>query len=83
MRTIWDRLRQALIGLALVIPLNALIFGIATLDFGIVAVAALITSTIWVYAFNLIFDRAMKLWCCHKVKSTSLRLVHAMLWRYI
>ena len=83
MRNVKDRIRLALsfeiIGLAIVIPLGALVFSMPVADIGIVGVVSATIATVWNYLFGLMFDHA-KLWLMGDVhKSVLARVIHAVL----
>ncbi|MBG51939.1 MAG: PACE efflux transporter [Alphaproteobacteria bacterium] len=83
MRNVKDRIRLALsfeiIGLAIVIPLGALVFSMPVADIGIVGVVSATIATVWNYLFGLMFDHA-KLWLTGDVhKSVLARVIHAVL----
>ncbi|MCR0985685.1 PACE efflux transporter [Roseomonas populi] len=83
MRTTRDRIRHAilfeLIGLALIIPLGGLVFGLGAETMGVIGVGSAVAATAWNYAYNLGFDRAMQRWAGHTRKSLGLRIAHAVL----
>lgn len=83
MRTTRDRIRHAilfeLIGLALIIPLGSLVFGLGIDTMGIIGVGSAMAATAWNYVYNLGFDHAMQRWAGHTRKSLGLRVAHAVL----
>ncbi|MEZ0172258.1 PACE efflux transporter [Microvirga sp. TS319] len=83
MRTTRDRIRHALsfelIGLALVTPLGAWIFGMPMADIGVVGVGAATIATIWNYVYNLGFDALMQRLTGGTQKSVAIRVAHAVL----
>lgn len=83
MRTTRDRIRHAilfeLIGLALIIPLGGLVFGLPAETMGVIGVGSAMAATAWNYVYNLGFDHAMQRWAGHTRKSMGLRVVHAVL----
>ena len=83
MRTTRDRIRHALlfevIGLALIIPLGALAFGLPAGTMGVIGCFSAMAATLWNYVYNLGFDRAMQRWLGHTRKSLALRVAHALL----
>ncbi|KAA2211152.1 PACE efflux transporter, partial [Teichococcus oryzae] len=83
MRTTRDRIRHAilfeLIGLALIIPLGGLVFGLGVETMGAIGIGSSVVATAWNYLYNLGFDRAMQRWAGHTRKSLSLRVAHAVL----
>lgn len=82
MRTIRDRIRHVIffeiIGLMLVIPLGAAIFHHSMGDIGIIGVVSAVVATAWNYLFNLGFDRLMQWRLGTTLKTTPLRVVHAI-----
>ncbi len=83
MRSIADRIRHALsfeiIGLALVVPLGALVFGMPMSDIGIVGVVSATVATAWNYLYNLGFDHILQRLRGTTLKTTPIRVVHAAL----
>ncbi|WP_067339537.1 PACE efflux transporter [Stappia indica] len=83
MRSTLDRIRHALafeiIGLAIITPLGALLFGLALADMGVIGVAAATLATVWTYIYNLGFDHAMMALRGDTAKSLRLRIAHALL----
>lgn len=83
MRSTRDRIRHAilfeLIGLALIIPLGGLLFGLPASDMGVIGVGSALVATAWNYVYNLGFDRAMQRLVGHTRKSLLLRVGHAVL----
>lgn len=83
MRTTRDRIRHAilfeLIGLALIIPLGGVVFGLPADTMGVIGVGSAMAATIWNYIYNLGFDHAMQRWVGHTRKSMGLRVAHAVL----
>lgn len=83
MRTTWDRVRHALafeiVGLLLVTPLGALVFGFPLHDVGVVALVGATIATAWNYLYNLLFDRVMRRLAGTTLKSIPVRIVHAVL----
>lgn len=63
MRSTRDRIRQAvsfeLIGLLIITPLGAWVFGHDPFDIGLLAAAAATIATVWNYVYNLLFDHAL------------------------
>lgn len=82
MRTIGDRIRHALsfeiIGLALIIPLGSVVFGMPAEDIGIVGVVSATIATAWNYLYNLGFDRHAAQ-AGHNAKTVAIRVAHAVL----
>ena len=83
MRSTGDRIRHALsfeiIGLALVIPLGALVFGMPMSDIGIVGVVSATVATAWNYLYNLSFDHILQRLRGTTLKTTPIRVAHAVL----
>ncbi len=83
MRSFKDRVRHALsfeiIGLLLIIPFGAMIFGIPMTDVGIVGVVSATIATAWNYLYNLGFDHVMQRAKGTTQKTTAIRIVHALL----
>ncbi|WBV44848.1 PACE efflux transporter [Pseudoroseomonas cervicalis] len=83
MRTTRDRIRHAIlfevIGLALIIPLGGLVFGLPAGTMGVIGLGSAMAATLWNYVYNLGFDRAMQRWLGHTNKSLRLRVLHALL----
>lgn len=83
MRSTRDRIRHALlfeaVGLALIIPLGTILFGLHASAMGVIGVGSAVAATGWNYVYNLGFDRAMQRLIGHTRKSLGLRLAHAML----
>lgn len=82
MRTVRDRIRHAIsfeiVGLAIIIPLGALGFGLHVQDVGLIAVFAATLATVWNYVFNVMFDHAMVRWKGTVRKTLIDRVVHAL-----
>jgi uncharacterized membrane protein len=83
MRTTRDRIRHAilfeLIGLALIIPLGHLVFGLPAETMGVIGVGSAMAATGWNYVYNLGFDHVMQRRIGHTRKSMGLRVAHAVL----
>lgn len=81
MRTRNDRIRHAIsfeiIGLIIVAPLGAWVFGKPIEVLGVVVVGSATIATLWNYAFNVMFDRAMLRWRGSVQKTLVLRVIHA------
>ena len=64
MRSFGDRLRHAIsfeiIGLLIVVPLGALVFGKPMVDIGAVGVVSAVIAATWVFVYNAGFDHAMQ-----------------------
>ncbi|MHA3980037.1 PACE efflux transporter [Halovulum sp. GXIMD14794] len=82
MRSTRDRIRQAvsfeLLGLVIVTPLGALLFGHDPFDIGLLAAAAATIATAWNYVYNLIFDHALLRLTGRVRKRPMERVVHAL-----
>ncbi|TPG53781.1 PACE efflux transporter [Roseomonas nepalensis] len=83
MRSTRDRIRHAVlfevIGLALIIPLGTLLFGLPASEMGVIGVGSALAATAWNYVYNLGFDHAMQRRAGHTRKSLPLRVAHAVL----
>lgn len=83
MRSTRDRIRHALLfeafGLALVIPLGTVLFGLHASEMGVIGVGSALAAMAWNYVYNLGFDRAMQRRLGHTRKSVPLRVAHAVL----
>jgi uncharacterized membrane protein len=83
MRTTRDRIRHAilfeLVGLALMIPLGGLVFGLPAETMGVIGVGSATAAMIWNYIYNLVFDRIMQRTAGHTHKGIGLRVAHAVL----
>jgi uncharacterized membrane protein len=83
MRTTRDRIRHAilfeLIGLALMIPLGGLVFGLPAETMGVIGVGSATAAMMWNYIYNLGFDSIMQRRAGHTRKGMGLRVAHAML----
>lgn len=83
MRTTSDRIRHAIsfevIGLLLVVPLGAWVFGLPIYDIGVIGVASSLVATGWNYLYNLLFDLALRRWRGSVHKSVAIRIFHAVL----
>jgi uncharacterized membrane protein len=83
MRTTRDRIRHAilfeLIGLALMIPLGGLVFGLPAETMGVIGVGSATAAMMWNYIYNLGFDSIMQRRAGHTRKGMGLRVAHAVL----
>lgn len=83
MRSTRDRIRHTILfevfGLALVIPLGTVVFGLHASDMGLIGVGSALIAMVWNYAYNLGFDRAMQRLTGHTRKSVLIRVAHAVL----
>lgn len=81
MRTTLDRIRQALafeiLGILIVTPLFAWLFGHAIGEIGVLAVISGTLATLWNYVFNLGFDHVLLRWRGTAHKTLPLRVAHA------
>ncbi|MFN3954953.1 MAG: PACE efflux transporter [Pararhodobacter sp.] len=82
MRSTLDRIRHALafeiIGLALLAPLGAWIYGVPMSDMGVVGLVGASVATLWNYVYNLGFDHAMQRLRGSTLKTWRLRVLHAV-----
>lgn len=83
MRSFPDRIRHTVmfevIGLALVIPGGAQLFGLPATHMGVIGVGSATVATIWNFFFNLGFDHAMRRLIGHARKDLPTRILHALL----
>ena len=83
MRSFGDRLRHAIsfeiIGLLIVAPLGALVFGKPMVDIGAVGVVSAVIAATWVFVYNAGFDHAMQRLRGTTQKGLLLRIAHAVL----
>lgn len=83
MRSTRDRLRHAILfevlGLALIVPLGSVLFGLHGADMGVIGVGSALAATAWNYVYNLGFDRLMQRLVGHTRKGLALRVGHALL----
>ena len=83
MRSTRDRIRHAILfealGLALIIPLGTLVFGLHPSAMGAIGIGSALVATVWNYVYNLGFDHAMQRLAGHTRKSLRLRMAHAVL----
>lgn len=83
MRSVRDRIRHAIsfeiIGLAIVVPLGALLFNMSLSDIGVVGVVSATAATLWNYVYNLGFDTLMQRYTGTTLKNKKLRVLHAVL----
>lgn len=83
MRSVRDRIRHALsfeiIGLLLVTPLGAIVFDMSFADIGLVSAVSATVATLWNYVYNLAFDHAMQRFSGGTQKTTTMRVLHAVL----
>ncbi|MEW6642029.1 MAG: PACE efflux transporter [Pseudomonadota bacterium] len=81
MRSLPDRIRHAVlfeaVGLVMLVPLGAWLFGLEPHKVGVVGVAAATIATLWNFVFNLGFDHAMRHAVGHTRKSIMTRILHA------
>lgn len=83
MRTAADRIRHAIsfeiIGLALIVPLGSLAFGMAPTDIGVVGIVGATLATLWNYLYNLGFDHLLRRYTGTTLKTVPMRIIHAIL----
>lgn len=83
MRSTRDRIRHAIlfevIGLALIVPLGTVLFGLHAADMGVIGFGSALAATAWNYVYNLGFDHAMQRLAGHTRKSLGVRVGHAVL----
>lgn len=83
MRSFPDRVRHTLlfeaIGLALVIPGGAQLFGLPATHMGVIGVGSATVATIWNFFFNLGFDHVMYRLVGHTRKNIPTRVLHVLL----
>ncbi|MGR3761498.1 PACE efflux transporter [Roseobacteraceae bacterium NS-SX3] len=83
MRSTFDRIRHALsfeiLGILLITPLGAWVFGQDTHSVAAVAIVGATLATVWNYAYNLLFDKALMRLKGHTRKTPGLRVLHAVL----
>lgn len=83
MRSPLDRLRHALsfeiIAFLMVVPLGAYAFHMPLQDIGVVSLVSATLATIWNFAYNYLFDLALKRYCATTLKTPAQRVIHALL----
>lgn len=83
MRTTADRIRHAvsfeIVGIALATPLAAFAFHLPGGDSAVIVVASATVAMVWNYVYNLGFDHVMAAWRGSTVKTTPIRIAHAVL----
>jgi uncharacterized membrane protein len=83
LRSTRDRIRHAIsfeiIGLALVIPLGALLFHLPVAQMGFVGVVSATLATLWNYLYNLGFDHMLQRRTGSTRKGPVMRITHAVL----
>lgn len=83
MRSFPDRVRHTLlfevIGLALVIPGGAQLFGLPATHMGVIGVGSATVATLWNFVYNLGFDHGMLRFVGHTRKNLPTRVLHALL----
>ncbi|AWN49679.1 hypothetical protein DK419_27850 [Methylobacterium terrae] len=83
MRSTRDRIRHAIlfevVGLALIIPLGTVAFGLHASAMGVIGIGSAVAATGWNYVYNLGFDHAMQRLAGHTRKGLALRVAHAVL----
>lgn len=82
MRTTSDRIRHAIsfeaIGILLATPLAAFAFHLPGGDSAVIVVASATVAMLWNYVYNLGFDHVMAAWRGSTEKTTSIRVIHAI-----
>lgn len=82
MRTTSDRVRHALLfeilGVILITPIGALLFGLSFEHMGVIGVGSATVAMVWNYIYNLWFDRAMQHLTGGTQKSVTVRVLHAI-----
>ena len=82
-RSLPDRIRHALmfegLGLAIFIPLAAVVFDQPAGHMGVVGVVSATVATLWNFVFNIGFDRAMVRLTGSPRKSLAVRILHTLL----
>ncbi|MCG7392755.1 PACE efflux transporter [Microvirga sp. ACRRW] len=83
MRTTRDRIRHAIsfeiIGLTIVTPLGAWVFGMPMHEIGVIGLISATIATLWNYIYNLGFDRVMQRVRGSTQKTAPIRMAHAVL----
>ncbi|MBU2961190.1 PACE efflux transporter [Citreicella sp. C3M06] len=83
MRSTSERLFHAItfeiFGILLVVPLGALAFGLHLTTVGLLSITLASIATLWNYAYNIVFDRALLRWRGDLRKTPALRVLHAVL----
>ncbi len=83
MRTTRDRIRYAIsfeiIGLAIITPLGAWVFGLPMHEIGVIGIIGATIATLWNYIYNLGFDRIMQRLRGSTRKTGPIRALHAVL----
>lgn len=83
MRSVSDRIRHTLsfeiIGLLLVTPLGAWVFGLPMFEMGVVGGGSAAVAALWNYFYNLCFDHALQRLTGSTRKDTLARILHAVL----
>jgi uncharacterized membrane protein len=83
MRTTADRIRHAIsfeiIGILLATPLGAFVFHLHAGDSAIIVVGSATLAMLWNYVYNLVFDRVLNRFAGTTLKSSPVRILHAVL----
>ena len=83
MRTVADRIRHAvsfeLIGFLIVVSTGILLFDMPLQSIGVVAIVGSVIATLWVYAFNYLFDLALLRRQGHARSSVRQRIANSVL----
>lgn len=83
MRSPLDRIRHALsfeiLALMLIVPLGAVVFHFPIESIGVVGVVSANLATLWNFAYNYVFDRALQRSRGTTLKTPAVRVLHAVL----
>lgn len=83
MRSTFDRIRHALsfelIGILLATPLAAFIFHLHAGDSAVIVIGSATVAMLWNYIYNLGFDKALQKLRGTTLKTTPIRILHAVL----
>lgn len=83
MRSSVDRIRHALsfeiLALMLIVPLGAVVFHFPMQSIGVVSVVSASLATLWNFAYNYVFDRALQRTHGTTLKTPMVRVLHAVL----
>lgn len=86
MRSFPDRVRHALmfetIGLAIITPTSAWLYGKPMFDMGVVGIGAATLATLWTFVYNLGFDHALRRLYGDVRKSLRQRILHTALFEF-
>lgn len=82
MRSTGDRIRHAvsfeILGLVLVMPLGAWVFGLSLHASGAIGIAGATLATVWNYVYNLGFDHLLQRLRGGVAKTLAIRVLHAV-----